>query len=87
MDSLEYTTGTGFVNWTEDFAEEFEARKGYDIRPYLFLAIGLPAPKRVSPPSDVYGTYNLEDANLGQRILNDLNDVQTELYMENGKSD
>ncbi|WP_270739476.1 glycosyl hydrolase [Massilioclostridium coli] len=83
MDSLEYTTGTGFVNWTEDFAEEFEARKGYDIRPYLFLAIGLPAPKRVSPPSDVYGTYNLEDANLGQRILNDLNDVQTELYMEN----
>ena len=83
MDSLEYTTGTGFVNWTEDFAEEFEARKGYDIRPYLFLAIGLPAPKRVSPQADVYGTYNLEDAALGQRILNDLNDVQTELYMEN----
>lgn len=83
MDSLEYTTGTGFVNWTEDFAAEFEARKGYDIRPYLFLAIGLPAPKRVSPQADVYGTYNLEDADLGQRILNDLNDVQTELYMEN----
>ncbi|MBR1813013.1 MAG: hypothetical protein IJ773_04245 [Lachnospiraceae bacterium] len=83
MDSLEYNTGNGFLNWTQDFAEEFESRKGYDIRPYLILGIGLPQPKGIDAGPEVYGTYNLTDADLGQRILNDYHDVLTELYMEN----
>ena len=82
MDSLEYNTGSGFFNWTADFAEEFEARKGYNILPYLILGIGLPQPKGIDVGPAVYGTYNLTDANLGQRILNDYHDVLTELYME-----
>ncbi|MBQ8162641.1 MAG: hypothetical protein IJ083_18090 [Clostridia bacterium] len=83
MDSLEYTAGSGFLNWTQDFADEFLARKGYDIKPYLILGIGLPQPKGIDAGPEVYGTYNLTDANLGQRILNDYHDVLTELYMEN----
>ena len=83
MDSLEYTTGKGFANWSDDFAEEFKARKGYDITPYLILGVGLPQPKGIDWHPEVFGTYNLDDANLGQRILNDFHDVQTELYMEN----
>jgi len=82
MDSLEYSTGSGFTNWTVDFADEFLARKGYDITPYLILAVGLPQPKIVHPTVEPYGTYNFTDAELGQQILNDLNDVQTQLYME-----
>src|SRR5690625_1591065 len=31
MDSLEMSTGYGFTWWAEDMANEFEARKGYDI--------------------------------------------------------
>ena len=83
MDSLEYTTGKGFANWSDDFAEEFKARKGYDTTPYLILGVGLPQPKGIDWHPEVFGTYNLDDANLGQRILNDFHDVQTELYMEN----
>lgn len=83
MDSLEYTTGDGILLWSADFAEEFSARKGYDIRPYLILGIGLPEPKGIDWHPDAYGKYNLTDAALAQRILNDYHDVLTELYMEN----
>ncbi len=84
MDSLEYSFGRGFTLYSEQFAEEFQARKGYDIRPYLLLAKGLPGVVTFNAPQDyVAGTYNLADPVEGQKILNDLHDVQTKLYMEN----
>ena len=84
MDSLEWSYGGGFTFYPEAFAEEFEARKGYDIRPYLILAVGLPDHVvTFDPAPSTSGTYSFKDEKLCQRILNDLHDVQTELYMEN----
>ena len=85
MDSLEFNWGSGFTFWSENFAKEFEARKGYDIRPYVILAKGLShGPTTFGTNADfVRGTYELTDPVLGQKIRNDLHDVQTELYMEN----
>ena len=96
MDSLEIHAGGGsqftgsvltspqFTWWTEDMTAEFEARKGYDITPYLFVIAGV--------KSDVYnpyhslgitGTYRLDGAEeLRQDIINDYEDVLTQLYME-----
>jgi len=82
MDSLEYGNGKGFTMWPENFGEEFQARKGYDILPYIFLAIGQPSLWNWKDNDDITGTYNLTDADLTQRIRNDIYDVQTELYME-----
>lgn len=62
------------------------ARKGYDIRPYLFMNIGLPAESelaRWSPLPAEFGTFCVETDDLGTKIFNDLRDVQTQLYMEN----
>ena len=84
MDSLEYEFGDGITLYSEHFAEEFQTRKGYDIRPYLLLADGLPGVVTFNSPVDyVCGTFRLEDEVESQKILNDLHDVQTELYMEN----
>ena len=82
MDSLEYNEGKGFTMWPEGFAEEFEKRKGYDITPYLILSVGLPSLWGWNPDSSIRGTYSLTDQELAQRVMNDLYDVQTELYME-----
>lgn len=86
MDSLEISRGNCVTYWTEDFADEFMARKGYDIRPYLFMNIGLPAESelaRWSPLPAEFGTFCVETDDLGTKIFNDLRDVQTQLYMEN----
>ncbi|MDE6591307.1 MAG: hypothetical protein K2K53_13410, partial [Oscillospiraceae bacterium] len=86
MDSLEINRGNCVTYWTEDFAKEFEARKGYDIRPYLFMNIGLPTESeraRWSPAPASFGTFNVETDELGMKLLNDLRDVHTQLYLEN----
>ncbi|MBR6029968.1 MAG: hypothetical protein IKP40_12860 [Clostridia bacterium] len=81
MDSLEIDLGTGITFWAQDMAEEFLARKGYDIRPWLFLTAGLP--ELAAWGLKDYGTYDLDGAaDLRARLLNDLFDVQTQLYME-----
>ncbi|MEE6274185.1 glycosyl hydrolase [Georgenia sp. MJ206] len=85
MDSLEIEYGDGgFTFWAEDMAEEFEARKGYDITPHLFLISGVVA--NVHNPYDsvaTTGDYRLEGAEQRrQEIVNDYQDVLTELYME-----
>ncbi|WP_105567779.1 glycosyl hydrolase [Microbacterium halophytorum] len=96
MDSLEIHPGGGsefegptqedprFTFWSEDMAEEFEERKGYDITPYLFLIRGTKA--NVYDPYhgvDKTGLYTLDgDEELRQRIINDFQDVQTQLYRE-----
>ena len=84
MDSLEMTPGTGFTWWAEDMAAEFERRKGYDITPYLFLINGVAATPDI-PYHDVgdTGTYRLDgDEEHRQGIINDYQDVLTQLYME-----
>lgn len=80
MDSLEISTGNGFTFWAQDMEEQFLARKGYDIRPYLFLFIDLPDMFFFEHAG--YGAYDLADTGLRERIMNDLFDVQTQLYME-----
>lgn len=81
MDSLEINVEDGCAFWSDDMAEEFLARKGYDIRPYLYLTIGLPPLSYWDAKS--YGTYDIDgNKDLRKRILNDLFDVQTELYRE-----
>jgi hypothetical protein len=84
MDSLEMSTGGGFTWWAEDMAEEFQARKGYDITPHLFLisGVGNVWNNPYHSPATA-GTYKLEGAeNERQRIINDYQDVLTQLYRE-----
>ena len=96
MDSLEMHAGGGsesqsgiltspqFTWWAEDMADEFEERKGYDITPYLFLIAGVKS--HVFNPYhslDITGTYRLDgEAELREGIINDYQDVLTQLYME-----
>lgn len=84
MDSLEYHEGAGITVWTETFAEEFRRRKGYDILPYLFLAEHAPSTSiwGWSDNADLIGTNTLTDPAQTKRILNDIYDVQTKLYLE-----
>ena len=84
MDSLEINPGTGFTWWAEDMAQQFKARKGYDITPYLFLIAGIGSDYwhpywRI----DDVGTYRLSgDEKLRQGIVHDYQDVLTQLYRE-----
>ncbi|MBQ8935843.1 MAG: hypothetical protein IJ049_05555, partial [Oscillospiraceae bacterium] len=81
MDSLEISPESGFTFWSRDMEEEFLERKGYDIRPYLYLFIDLPDMFYFDHAP--YGTYDLDDnTGLARKIRNDLFDVQTQLYME-----
>ncbi|SDE07821.1 Ig-like domain-containing protein [Nocardioides lianchengensis] len=84
MDSLEIEHGSGFTFWSEDMATEFQKRKGYDVRPYLFLINGVVSTFDL-PYNSVatQGTYRLADAEQRrQGIVNDFLDVQTQLYRE-----
>ncbi|WP_300266687.1 glycosyl hydrolase [Microbacterium sp.] len=96
MDSLEIHPGGGsefegsvaqsdqFTFWAEDMAEQFEQRKGYDITPYLFLLRGTKA-NVYDPYHGVHktGVYKLDgDEDLRERVINDFQDVQTQLYRE-----
>ena len=83
MDSLEYNHGDGITLWAQNLAETFLEKKGYDIRPYVLLTAGQPTLYTLEPAPTEYGTYNLVDENLAQRIRNDLFEVQTEMYMYN----
>jgi hypothetical protein len=85
MDSLEIEHGAnGITFWAEDMAAEFQRRKGYDITPHLFLTAGVNA--SVSTPYHsvgTTGTYRLAEAeDRRQKIVNDIQDVQTQLYRE-----
>lgn len=75
MDSLELSLGGGFVYWTSQLREEFEARKGYDIMPYIMLMMG-----------GGFGggpTFQLDgDPVLTEKYKNDYKDVITQLYID-----
>ncbi|MCL2164778.1 MAG: hypothetical protein FWH55_10415 [Oscillospiraceae bacterium] len=85
MDSIEISVGGGFTWWCEDMPEEFEARKGYDIRPYLFLMNGFSGASFWSNTyTSMPGTTRLAGDNetLRERIITDYHDVITTLYIE-----
>jgi hypothetical protein len=84
MDSLEYNEGKGITSWTENFREEFRARKNYDILAYLYLLDGAPLTSiwDWSDNADLQGIYAIEDREKNRKIINDVYDVQTKLYME-----
>ncbi len=73
MDSLELALSGGFVYWTSQFREEFEARKGYDIMPYIMLMMG----------GRDTSSYVLDGEEvLNKKYTNDFKDVITQLYIE-----
>jgi hypothetical protein len=88
MDSIEAHTTSGITFWAEDMAQVFEQKKGYDVRPYLFLMSGYASQNSTTYMENTYnpmpGTYKLAGDNeaLREGILNDILDVITELYME-----
>ena len=74
-DSLEYKVS---MEWTPEFLNEFEKRRGYSLLPYLPF-IGT---EKLYPLCDIPG-YQLDDDFISERINNDYFEVLTQLYCEN----
>lgn len=88
MDSLEIKYGQnneGITWWTESVVEEFQKRKGYDIRPYFVLIEGVGSGFNLATNmhSQCLGKYDLSDGTLRKKIIQDWQDVMTQLYEEN----
>jgi hypothetical protein len=83
MDSLEISAGTTSIFWTKGMEDSFQAIKGYDVRPYLPIAMGsYGAGFGVARP--INGTVDFTttaDKTLRDKIVMDLYDVHTQLYM------
>lgn len=82
MDSLELSphgkNTTGNL-WCADYLEEFEARRGYDLTPYLPVLI-LPGFAVHTERKYIYGMQDNQE--LCERVLNDVYQTNTELYQE-----
>ena len=80
MDSLELTTfGRGGQFWGYHFLEEFRARRGYELTPYLPFIV-----KNGGQVPDVFVYhYHMEDTVKEDKIKNDLYQTMTDCYMEN----
>lgn len=80
MDSLELATfGKGGQLWGYHLREEFETRRGYDLTPYLPFI--LKEPGMMQPVYNYY--YYSEDEIFTEKLLNDLYQTMTDLYMDN----
>ena len=80
MDSLELGTfGRGGQLWGYHLREEFETRRGYDLTPYLPFI--LKEPGMMQPVYHYY--YSSGDKMFTEKLLNDLYQTMTDLYMEN----
>ncbi len=80
MDSLELGTfGKGGQFWGYHFMEEFEARRGYDLTPYLPFV--LKQPGMMQPVYNYH--YFMKDETFAEKLLNDLYQTMTDMYMEN----
>lgn len=80
MDSLELTTfGAGGQFWGYTFCDEFLARRGYDITPYLPFAVKKPTMAGM----EIVYRYHMEDPETEERFHNDLYQTMTDLYMDN----
>lgn len=90
MDSLEIETSEGgrCMYWTQNMADEFQKRKGYDIRPYLPLMIGDVRSDVGATDPKATGNYIFSDTDsqngrdLAWKIKNDFYDVCTNLLQE-----
>jgi len=85
-DSLEYVTD---MDWSRGFAEDFEARKGYSILPYLpvlgnaYMFPGMEnCNQGVFPDSNVSG-YSFTDRDLQHRVNMDYYEMLTDYYCRN----
>lgn len=56
----------GSQNWSENFASEFKARRGYDLMPYLPLFAGIP----------------VDDAVTSEKVLRDIRTTAAELVVD-----
>ncbi|MEA2124330.1 MAG: hypothetical protein QOI80_1112, partial [Solirubrobacteraceae bacterium] len=68
--------------WTDDFADQFKTRRGYDVRKYLPVLVvqgqhQYPVPN-AAPPAD----FDLPDG-LGARVRHDYLETLTDLYVDN----
>ena len=83
MDSLEINFMPGVTWWVEDMPEQFQARKGYDILPYMFLLFGVNRSHGRAHILQGLG-YNRLEGNeiLTRKIVDDYLDVLSTLYME-----
>lgn len=74
-DSLEYEVA---MEWSPDFAGEFETRRGYSLLPYLpFVGMA-----DTYPACDIPG-YTLEDKKLSEMVNHDYKETLTQCYCEN----
>lgn len=73
-DSLEYKVA---LDWTPDFLEEFERRRGYSLLPYLPF-IGL---DNLFPACDIPG-YKSENNPISEMVNQDYLETVTQLYCE-----
>lgn len=80
MDSLELATfGKGGQFWGYHFMEEFSARRGYDLTPYLPFIV-----KKAGMMAQTFEYhYHMEDAAFAEKLYNDLYQTMTDLYMDN----
>lgn len=85
MDSLETnSTATAGLMWGKTFLDEFQARRGYSLTPYLPIVTW----DRARHDSNVPPVYDYEpadaaDSGLVAKIRNDLNQTFSELYEGN----
>lgn len=86
LDSLEIgTSGGDFTFWSDEMADIFLARKGYDIRPYLPLFVGSSGvwTEGIKNFCGKYDLGGIDGAEFRRKIRNDLYDIHTALLMEN----
>ena len=80
MDSLELSTfAAGGQLWGYHFLDEFKARRGYDLTPYLPFIVRQAG---MMQPVFIYHYYS-EDAEWSEKLYNDLYQTTTDCYCEN----
>ncbi|NRA02964.1 MAG: hypothetical protein HRU00_10225, partial [Myxococcales bacterium] len=76
-DSFEFTTGRHFA---EDFLEEFRARRGYDLRPFLPAVLALGYNNAHIRPAGKKRPFSL--AGVGERVMYDYDRTVSDLFIE-----
>ena len=81
MDSLEISTtnGTTGIFWGYTLLDEFRARRGYDLIPYLPFIIRQDSTRQSVYPLKILGSNGVKE----QQIRNDLYETMTDMYIEN----
>ena len=81
MDSLELSTFTkGGQFWGYHFIDEFRARRGYDLTPFLPLIL---KKRGMMESANTQYRYGCDDALFTEKLKNDLYQTMTDMYMVN----